>query len=122
MVFKNGAGPASVLTDSEAREIVVLAGELDKESSRPLPYEHQAPITAELTGSETCTVGSRIIKSSTPVLAMCRELISAGLSPDEALEVRRSGQLALIVRSLRDGARLEVNAKGTGFVSRRAVR
>jgi len=37
----NAAGPASAIADSEARKDAVLAGELDSESSKPIPNENQ---------------------------------------------------------------------------------
>jgi hypothetical protein len=50
---------------------------------------------------------------------LCRQLIAAGLDPDRALEVYRGATLALTVRSIGEGARLEINPKGTGFAVRR---
>lgn len=61
-------------------------------------------------------------RSSTPVLALCRELLAQGLSPDAALAVHRAGTLALRIRSIGEAARLEVNSAGTGFAPLRAVR
>ena len=83
--------------------------------------EPAQPIPAELTGSDTCTAFGHTTNGATPVLAMCRELLVAGLNPDSALLVYRKGVLALRVRSISEAASLEVNAKGTDFV-RCAVR
>jgi hypothetical protein len=46
------------------------------------------------------------------VLAICRELLRCGLSPDQALEVYRNGILALHVRSIGEGAKLAVRDDG----------
>src|SRR5262245_11477088 len=73
-------------------------------------------IPAELSGTDTCTAIGHTTHSATPVLAMCRELLAAGLNPDSALLVYRKGVLALRVRSIAEGAGLEVNSKGTDFV------
>ena len=80
----------------------------------------QAPLFAELAG-DTCTAAGQVGRGDAPILALCRELLRAGLSPDQALEVFRGSALAVRVRSIGEGAALEVNAKGTGFVPR-AVR
>ena len=80
-------------------------------------HEPAQPIPAQLSGSDTCTAVGRTAHGSTPVLAMCRELMAAGLNPDSALIVYRKGILALKVRSIAEGAGLEVTAKGVGFVS-----
>jgi hypothetical protein len=40
-----------------------------------------------------------LIPEPVPVLALCRELLAAGLDPDAAVEAYRAGTLALRVRS-----------------------
>ena len=45
-----------------------------------------------------------------------KELIAAGMSPDQALEIYRGSVLAVRVRSIGEAAGLEINSKGTGFV------
>jgi hypothetical protein len=42
------------------------------------------------------------------VLTLCRQLLAAGLDPDQALEVYRGTTLALRVRSIGEGAKLTV--------------
>ena len=74
---------------------------------------------ADLTGAEICTSMGLTARGSTPILALCRELLAAGVDPDQALEVYRGATLALQIRSIGEAAGLEVNSKGTGF---RAVR
>ena len=87
------------------------------------PSQHlQQAIRAELAGSDSCSALGIIISSSSPVLALCRKLVQAGFDPSTPLEVRRGETLSLRVRSIGEGARLEVNAKGNGFIARRAVR
>jgi hypothetical protein len=68
-----------------------------------------------LTGTDTCAAGAITERGGTPVLALCRSLIAAGMAPDQALEVFRGATLALSVRSVGEAAQLDVNGKGTGF-------
>ena len=63
-------------------------------------------IRAELTGSDTCTAAGLTVRASAPALAMCRELLAAGLDPDRALDVYRNGVLALRIRSIGEAAKL----------------
>ena len=76
---------------------------------------------AELIGSDICTACGIRVRSTTPVLSICRGLIEAGHA-DQALHVYRGDVLALTVASIAQGACLEINAKGTGFIRLRAVR
>jgi hypothetical protein len=73
------------------------------------------PLSAELTGSHTCTAAGIAARTSAPVLALCRELLATGLDADRAMEVFRNGTLALRIRSIGEAAGLEINAEGTGF-------
>jgi hypothetical protein len=82
----------------------------------------QQAIRAELTGSDICAALGVTIRSTTPVLALCRRLIEAGHDPATQLEACRGSTLCLRVRSIGEAAALETNAKGTGFAPRRAVR
>jgi hypothetical protein len=79
-------------------------------------------IRADLSGSTICTAAGITVDVSSPVLAMCRKLTAAGYDPTLRLECYRGDVLALTVRSIGEGARLEVNSGGTGFVAARAVR
>src|SRR5262245_37827483 len=72
-------------------------------------------VVAHLNGSSTCTGAGITATGAAPVLALCRQLLAAGLDPNTALEVYRASTLALRVRSLRDGARLRVAPHGVGF-------
>jgi hypothetical protein len=79
-------------------------------------------VRAELVGDSTCSAAGITTHGQAPILALCRELLALGLDPDRAMEVYRRGSLALKVRSIGEGAKLEVNSKGTDFVPFRAVR
>jgi hypothetical protein len=48
------------------------------------------------------------------VLALCRELIAAGLDPDQPLEIYRGATLALRVPSIGEAASLAVEDNKTG--------
>ena len=75
-------------------------------------------IRAERRGSTTCTSDNVVVHGDAPILALCRQLLAAGLNPDQALEVFRGSTLAVRVRSIGEAAALEINAKGSGFVPR----
>jgi hypothetical protein len=82
-----------------------------------------APIRADLIGSDQCHAEGITVRSSAPVLAMCRKLIEAGFNADLPLRAYRGDVLCLTVRSIGEGAHLNINSKGTGFVRcRPAVR
>ena len=72
-------------------------------------------IVAELIGDNECRAAGLVVRSTTPVLAMCRKLVATGINPDLRMEVYRSTTLALTVASIGHGAGLEINGHGTGF-------
>jgi hypothetical protein len=74
-----------------------------------------AVITARLDGSDTCSAEGISVTGPSPVLARCRQLVARGYDPDLPLHVYRGDVLALTVRSIGEGARLEINGYGTGF-------
>jgi hypothetical protein len=74
----------------------------------------QDALSAELSGDSFCRLGEVVTTGRTPVLALCRQLLAQGVSPDQALEVYRNGTLALRVRSIGEGARLTVKSAGNG--------
>ena len=78
-------------------------------------------IRADLIGSDTCIALGLTINSSSPVLALCRALVESGHDPATPLEAYRGDVLCLRVRSIGDGAELEINGKGSGFKRRAAV-
>jgi hypothetical protein len=55
-------------------------------------------------------------------LCLCRALLDAGADPNQPLHAFRGDVLALTIRTLADGARLEVSQHGTGFSARRERR
>jgi hypothetical protein len=79
-------------------------------------------VRAELFGSNRCTALGIVAHSAAPVLDLCRKLLVASYDPATPLEAWRGEILCLRVRSIGEGAGLEINAKGTGFVPFRAVR
>jgi hypothetical protein len=72
-------------------------------------------IQAQLSGDDTCTALGITVRSSSPVLALCRKLVEAGHDPATPLEAYRGDTLCLRVRSIGRAAKLEVNSEGTGF-------
>jgi hypothetical protein len=90
-----------------------------------LPFQKRqqhnpALIRAELIGVDTCIApacGMSIVRSPTPVLAMCRALVAAGHDPSTRMHAYRGGTLALKVRSIGEAALLKIDGKGTGFVA-----
>ena len=79
------------------------------------------PIRATLSGGDIVTALGITAQSSSPVLALCRQLLAAGHDPATPLHAYRGDTLALINRSIGEAANLEINGKGTGFVTRDAV-
>lgn len=83
--------------------------------TEPIPahLKFEAPLRAELYGSNTATISAGTATdittiSTTPVLALCRQLLAAGLDPDAALHVYRQGVLALHIKSIGRAAQLTV--------------
>ena len=75
----------------------------------------QSNIRAELAGASTCSALSVTIESSAPVISLCRRLIEAGHDPATAMQVFRGDVLALIVRSIGEGAGLRIGSHAVGF-------
>jgi hypothetical protein len=78
------------------------------------------PIRAEIVGENRASALGIEARAYAPVLALCRELLAAGLDPDAAVEAYRTGTLALRVRSIGEGALLTVedNRFGTPVLRR----
>ena len=70
--------------------------------------EKLSVIRAELIGSNTCSAAGKTAIGPAPVLALCRQLVAAGLDPNSPLEVYRGATLALLVRSIGEAAKLTV--------------
>jgi hypothetical protein len=72
-------------------------------------------IHARLIGSDECRAEGYIYKSSSPVLGLCRLLVSVGFDPTCGMEAYRGSILCLKIRSIGEAARLEINGHGSGF-------
>jgi len=106
--------------NDRAQQDVVSDSKTERLPHRALANQNRDS-RAELVGSDVCTACGIRVRSTTPVLSICRRLIEAGYA-DQALHVYRGDVLALTVASIAKGASLEINAKGTGFVRLHAVR
>src|SRR5262249_8095440 len=74
-------------------------------------------IVAQLRGSDECSARNITVKSSAPVIGLCRAL--RGRNPslrDHAMHCYRDGVLALIVRGLGEAVELRVSGSGTHFL------
>jgi hypothetical protein len=76
-------------------------------------------IRAELIDSDTAIALGHAVKAYTPV--PCRALVAAGHDPALRLEAYRNETHCLTVRSIGEGSRLEINARGNGFRVHRAA-
>jgi hypothetical protein len=90
---------------------------LDAFSYPEIPISSNSTVRAELYGCTTAKAGNVTAVSSSPVLHLCRRLLEVGLDPAQPLHAYRGDTLCLLVRSLADGAALEVNAHGTGLIT-----
>ena len=82
------------------------------------------PIRAELLGSSQCTAAGITVRGNAPVLALCRRLVAAGHDPATPLRVYRGDVLALVVRSIGEGARLRTTTGRTGapvFIAEKSI-
>jgi hypothetical protein len=118
MKHPNGVGPASALTENEALEVCSTA-KTNKQGSKAFPQKIKQAVRAELTESDTATALGTTGRGNAPVLDLCRKLVGAGHDPDQPLEAYRGDTLCLIVRSIGEASRLEINGDGTGFRPRR---
>ena len=94
------AAHGALETDRLGRQVVL--------KNKLLQNPSQAPIPATLIGSDCCAAEGISVRAYAPVLALCRALIEAGHDPGRALHAHRGGVLALVVRSIGEGARLTV--------------
>jgi hypothetical protein len=79
----------------------------------------RAAIRAVLTGDDRCAALGLTAQSASPVILPCQRLVNAGHDPNRPRHAYRGSTLALRVRSVGEGARLEINHHGTGFIARR---
>jgi hypothetical protein len=101
-----------------AIEMDELGQRVVSETSRTNKFT-QALIRATLIGLDRCEAQGIIARGAAPVLAMCRALVAAGHDSATPLEGYRGPILCMRVRSIGEGAALEVDAHGTGFRRRR---
>jgi len=88
----------------------------------PASRARPGAILAELIGTDTAQALDVTVRGYAPVLKLCRVLLELGRDPASPLHANRGKVLCLKVRSIGEAARLELNSKGTNFVSRGAVR
>src|SRR4051812_41055440 len=74
----------------------------------------QPIITATFNGDRRCEALGISASGYSPALALCRELLAAGISPDAALDIHRNGVLALRIRTIGEAARLTVEDNENG--------
>ena len=85
--------------------------------------EHRlAQIAARLTGSHRCEALGIVATGHAPVLALCRQLLAAGIDPDAELVVYRNGVLSLRIQSIRTATRLTIEDGETGIPRFRLIR
>jgi hypothetical protein len=72
--------------------------------------------TADLFGSNRCVCQSLDLTGTgnSPVFQLCRKIVAAGHDPTRPLKVYRNGVLALHIRSVGEGAELEVTQSRAG--------
>ena len=88
------------------------------ENSEDLPRNnHPSQIRAELTDSDTAEAFGYSVTSTSPILALCRDLVDAECAPCWALAAYRGDTLCLWVRTIGEAARLKVSPHGVGFIA-----
>jgi hypothetical protein len=65
-------------------------------------------IIATLIGNDTAQAGDIVVRSRSPVFALCRALLAAGANPNSKLECFRGSVLALTVETIGIGAKLTI--------------
>ena len=98
-----------------------MSGHIDAQLLIPFANPPQ-PVHAELVGSHQCRAEGFTARSSSPIFAICRALIAAGVCPDRPLHAFRDGMLCIVVRSIAEGARLIVKDRASGPSSRNGCR
>jgi hypothetical protein len=112
VVLKNARGPGIDAIDHGAQSV----GTASRQKLRKPNLEKvQAVIRAELFGADESRAAGITVRSLSPVLSLCRALIEAGHDPAARVEVYRGNTLSLTVRSIGEGANLQINSHGTGF-------
>jgi hypothetical protein len=67
-----------------------------------------AIIIARLIGHDRAQAGDIVVRSRSPVFALCRALLAAGANPNSKLECFRGSVLALTVKTIGIGAKLTI--------------
>ena len=67
-----------------------------------------AGIIAQLIAHDRAQAGDIVVRSRSPVFALCRALLAAGANPNSRLECFRGSVLALTVKSVGIGAKLTI--------------
>jgi len=107
MLPAKGAGVAHRISGADARRNDQLSGKvglLATAKTKPPQVTR-----AELCGDDVCDARGITVRSSSPVLAMCRALVESGHHPTMPLEAYRGETLCLRVRSIGEAANIEVN-------------
>jgi hypothetical protein len=87
--------------------------------AHPVNSQNSFPVQAQLTGSDTATALGITGRGNTPVLDLCRKLVRSGVDPNLRLDCYRGGTSCLHIRTIGEGAGLEINSHGTGFIALR---
>jgi hypothetical protein len=75
-------------------------------------------IVAELSSDTYASALNFTVRSPSPVLALCRQLVESGTYGSSIpLDAYRGATLCLRVRSIGEGAALEISGNGVGFRS-----
>jgi hypothetical protein len=75
----------------------------------------RSPIIAQLSGADAASAAGLTVRSSSPVLALCRKLLERGHHPTTPLQAYRGEVLCLRIRSIGEAAGLEVSGGSAGF-------
>jgi hypothetical protein len=67
-----------------------------------------AVIIAQLIGHDRAQAGDIVVRSRSPVFALCRALLAGGANPNSKLECFRGSVLALTVKTIGIGAKLTI--------------
>lgn len=78
-------------------------------------------IRAELKGDDRALACGFVVRTGSPLLALCRKLVDADYDPSTPLEAYRGDTLCLRVRSIGEAAGLEIKG-GCRFVRARKPR
>jgi hypothetical protein len=114
----NSQSPSPIVNTRPPRQ-AFQSRKIQRNADRPTP-EQCAPIRAALIGSHRCEAEGISVCAAGPVLALCRNLVSAGHDP-RPLHAYRGNVLTLRVRSIGEGMQLAIAGDGVGFRRRKGV-